>query len=223
MTARPIRSTCSSSCAAAGRSSSWKLTFADPDKVRGTGAARTGVGHIRSEADAGTRDRDWAWRNLPEVDTRAIQTVETNLNAQAVLSPHRAGESGPFQLAGSSSRMSAEVHRVSCLRMQDRQLRERSIRQIQDAVAQMFGLSTEELRTESRSRDVGFPRQIAMYVAKSVTDASLSEIGLQFGGKHHTTVMHSVAKIHQLRATDAGVNNAIQNLLEKLTSQSGQG
>jgi chromosomal replication initiator protein len=100
--------------------------------------------------------------------------------------------------------------------MDDRPLRERTIRQIQDAVAQMFGLSIEELRTESRSRDVALPRQIAMYLAKQLTDASLSEIGQEFGGKHHTTVMHSIAKIHQLRATDAGLNNAIQSLLEKL-------
>jgi chromosomal replication initiator protein len=100
--------------------------------------------------------------------------------------------------------------------MDERQLRENIIRQIQDAVAQMFGLSVEELRTESRSREVGFPRQIAMYLAKQMTDASLQEIGQEFGGKHHTTVLHSVAKIHQLRAVDPGVNNAIQNLLEKL-------
>jgi chromosomal replication initiator protein len=101
--------------------------------------------------------------------------------------------------------------------MDDRQSRERTIRHIQDAVAQMFGLSTEELRTESRSRDVTLPRQIAMYLSKQMTDASLSKIGREFD-KHQSTVMHSIAKIHQLRATDAGVNNAIQNLLEKLTS-----
>lgn len=100
--------------------------------------------------------------------------------------------------------------------MDDRQLRERTIRQIQDVVAQMFGLSTEELTTESRSREVAFPRQIAVYLSKQMTDASLSEIGQEFGGRHQTSVMHSIAKIHQLRATDAGVNNAIQKLLEKL-------
>jgi chromosomal replication initiator protein len=100
--------------------------------------------------------------------------------------------------------------------MDDPQSRERTISQIQDAVAQLFGLSIEELRTESRSREIAFPRQIAMYLAKQLTDASLSEIGQELGGKHHTTVTHSIAKVHHLRATDAGVNNAIQNLLEKL-------
>jgi chromosomal replication initiator protein len=100
--------------------------------------------------------------------------------------------------------------------MGDWQLRERTIRQIQDAVAQMFGLSIEELRTEARSRDVAFPRQIAMYLSKQMTDASLSEIGQEFGGKHHTTVTHSIAKIHQLRATDAGLNRTIETLLDRL-------
>jgi chromosomal replication initiator protein len=105
--------------------------------------------------------------------------------------------------------------------MDDQQLRERTIGQIQDAVAQMFGLSTEELTTESRSRDVAFPRQIAMYLAKQLTDASLPEIGRQFGGKHQTSVMHSIARIHQLRATDAGLDKTIETLLEKLHEQTG--
>lgn len=100
--------------------------------------------------------------------------------------------------------------------MDDRQLRERTIGHIQDVVAQMFGPSIEELKTESRSRDIAFPRQVAMYLAKLMTDASLSEIGRRFGAKHHTTVMHSIAKIHHLRATDAGLNKAIEALLEKL-------
>jgi chromosomal replication initiator protein len=100
--------------------------------------------------------------------------------------------------------------------MDDQQLRERTIGQIQDVVAQMFGLSTEELRTESRSRGVAFPRQIAMYLAKQLTDASLPEIGREFGGKHHTTVTHSIAKIHQLRATDAGLNRTIETLLSRI-------
>jgi chromosomal replication initiator protein len=113
--------------------------------------------------------------------------------------------------------MSTVEHRVSSRRMDDRQLRERTIRHIQDAVAHMFALSVGELRTESRSREVAFPRQIAMYLSKQMTDASLSEIGQEFG-KHQSTVMHSVAKIHQLRATDAGLNKAVETLLEKFTT-----
>jgi Bacterial dnaA protein helix-turn-helix len=107
---------------------------------------------------------------------------------------------------------------VSSPRMDDRPLRERTIRQIQTAIAQMFGLSTEELRTKNKSHNVAFPRQIAMYLSKQMTDASLSEIGQEFGGKHHTTVTHSIAKIHQLRETDAGLNSTIETLLCRLRS-----
>jgi len=102
---------------------------------------------------------------------------------------------------------------------EDPQLRDRTIKAIQNAVARMFGLSIEDLQTESRARSVALPRQIAMYLAKQLTDASLPEIGQQFGGKHQTSVMHSIARIHQLRATDAAINNAIESILESLRQQ----
>jgi hypothetical protein len=67
----------------------------------------------------------------------------------------------------------------------------------------------------------GFAGWLAMYLAKQLTDASLPEIGREFGGKHQTTVMHSIARIHELRTKDAGVNKVIETLLDKLTSKPG--
>ena len=67
------------------------------------------------------------------------------------------------------------------------QVRENTIKSIQEAVAHLFNLSVEELRQDSSRRVVVVPRQIAMYLTKQMTDASLSEIGWHFGGKHHTT------------------------------------
>ena len=61
-----------------------------------------------------------------------------------------------------------------------------------------------------------FPRQIAMYLAKHLTDASLPEIGRQFGGKHHTTVLHSVDKIDTQRKTDKDLNRVLNKLTESL-------
>jgi chromosomal replication initiator protein len=98
------------------------------------------------------------------------------------------------------------------------QLRERTLTQMQDAVAHMFGLAVHELSKESGPRVVALPRHIAMYLSKQLTDASVSEIGRHFGGRQHASVRYSIAKIHELRATDAGVNKAIETLLEKLTS-----
>jgi chromosomal replication initiator protein len=64
---------------------------------------------------------------------------------------------------------------------------------------------------------VAVPRQIAMYVAKQLTDASLPEIGRHFGGRHHTTVMHSIARVTELRSTDPALDHAINKLLMILT------
>jgi chromosomal replication initiator protein len=87
---------------------------------------------------------------------------------------------------------------------------------VMSAVAEYFGLSMAELRESNRSRAVVVPRQIAMYLAKQITSASLQEIGEEFGGKHHTTVMHSIAKIDELRRVDRNLDRAVRTLLEKL-------
>jgi chromosomal replication initiator protein len=95
--------------------------------------------------------------------------------------------------------------------------RERTITSIQEAVASVLGLTVEELRQATNRHVVAVPRQIAMYLVKQMTDASLPEIGRHFGGKHHTTVMHSIAKIHKARSSETEVNHAVTKLLADLT------
>ncbi len=87
------------------------------------------------------------------------------------------------------------------------------------SVAEYFGLSMAELRGSKRNRMVSIPRQIGMYLAKQVTSASLQEIGNEFGGKHHTTVMHSIAKIDQQRRIDEDLDRAIRALMGKFLPQ----
>jgi hypothetical protein len=65
-------------------------------------------------------------------------------------------------------------------------------------------------------RTVVIPRQIAMYLAKQLTDASLPEIGSHFGDKHHTTVMHAIAKIEEQRCADTALDTVISKLLKIL-------
>jgi chromosomal replication initiator protein len=96
------------------------------------------------------------------------------------------------------------------------QVREETITSIQEAVASMFGLTVEELRQGSNRRVIAVPRQIAMYLAKQMTDASLPEIGRHFGGRHHTTVMHSIAKVHELRSCEVELEHAVSTLLSTL-------
>jgi chromosomal replication initiator protein len=99
----------------------------------------------------------------------------------------------------------------------DTQVRKITIEAIQRAVAESFGMRVAELKQKNNSRQIVVPRQIAMYLAKQLTEASLPEIGRQFGGKHHTTVMHSISKIDQHRHTDKDMNRTINKLMETLS------
>ncbi len=99
----------------------------------------------------------------------------------------------------------------------DTQVRKITIEAIQRAVAEQFGMRVPELKQKNNSRQIVVPRQIAMYLAKQMTEASLPEIGRQFGGKHHTTVMHSIAKIDEQRRQDKDLNRTINKLMETLS------
>ncbi len=99
----------------------------------------------------------------------------------------------------------------------DTQVRKITIEAIQRAVAEHFGMRVSELKQKNNSRQIVVPRQIAMYLAKQMTEASLPEIGRQFGGKHHTTVMHSIGKIDELRRNDKDLNRTINKLMETLS------
>src|SRR5258707_6438522 len=98
----------------------------------------------------------------------------------------------------------------------DSQARKISIESIQKLVAEQFGLRLIEIQAKSNSRAIVYPRQIAMYLAKSLTEASLPEIGRQFGGKHHTTVLHSVEKIVKSREKDKDLNRLLTKFTEQL-------
>ena len=98
----------------------------------------------------------------------------------------------------------------------DSQVRKITIEAIQRAVSDQFGLRPAEIKAKNNSHSIVFPRQIAMYLAKQLTEASLPEIGRQFGGKHHTTVLHSVEKIAEQRKTDKDLNRLLNKLTEVL-------
>ena len=91
-----------------------------------------------------------------------------------------------------------------------------TIQQIQKLVASTYKLTNEELVSKNNSRNIAHPRQVAMYLCKHLTKHSYPEIGRAFGGKHHTTVMHSVEKIETLVTTDATLQRLITELSESL-------
>jgi chromosomal replication initiator protein len=100
----------------------------------------------------------------------------------------------------------------------DQQSRKITIEAIQKTVAEQFGLRLPEIKAKNNSRQIVFPRQIAMYLAKHLTEASLPEIGRQFGGKHHTTVLHSIDKIDKQRQADKDLNRTLNKLTETLSN-----
>jgi chromosomal replication initiator protein len=91
-----------------------------------------------------------------------------------------------------------------------------SIERIQTTVSERFGLSMDELCGDRRSQNIVYPRQVAMYLSRELTDASLPKIGREFGGRDHTTVIHATSKIARMIREDRSVYNLVQELTARI-------
>ncbi|MGE0041421.1 MAG: chromosomal replication initiator protein DnaA [Vicinamibacterales bacterium] len=91
-----------------------------------------------------------------------------------------------------------------------------TIEQIQKFIADYYQLKLSDLKSRNNSKSIAMPRQVAMYLCKMLTHASLPEIGRSFGGKHHSTVIHSIKKVEELRRTKPDFNSLVASLLESL-------
>jgi chromosomal replication initiator protein len=140
--------------------------------------------------------------------------------AQNIRSNVRELEGALIRLVAHSSLIGAEITLPYAQQVLknfiDSQARKVTIESIQKMVAEQFGLRLVEIKAKDNSRAIVYPRQIAMYLAKQMTEASLPEIGRQFGGKHHTTVLHSVEKIEEVRKNDKDLNRLLNKLTEQL-------
>jgi len=87
---------------------------------------------------------------------------------------------------------------------------------IQRTVAEKFSLQPAQLKQKTNAHNISFPRQIAMYITKELTSASLPEIGRAFGGKHHTTVLHSIQKVETMRQRNPDFNQLIQSIIDSI-------
>lgn len=93
-----------------------------------------------------------------------------------------------------------------------------TIDRIARAVAAHYGLTIDEMKSKNNSRAIAMPRQVAMYLCKRLTRHSFPEIGREFGGKHHTTVMHSVDKIDSLTKEDRNFHKQVDELIDSICS-----
>jgi chromosomal replication initiator protein len=91
-----------------------------------------------------------------------------------------------------------------------------SIERIQELVCDRFGVTVNELTSERRNQSIVYPRQVAMYLSRELTDSSLPKIGKQFGGRDHTTVIHATSKIARLIREDRSVYNLVQELTARV-------
>ena len=92
-----------------------------------------------------------------------------------------------------------------------------TIESIQDIVSSYFNLRVEDFKSQRRTRNVAYPRQIAMYLSRKLTDMSLPKIGEEFGGRDHTTVIHAYEKISENLKTDEGLQSTVDDITKKLT------
>jgi chromosomal replication initiator protein len=142
--------------------------------------------YIASKTKSNVRELEGALVKL--IAYSSVGNTAINLQmAQQILKPHMAGN--------------------------DRKV---SMDMILRAVAERFAMQPMQLKQKSNARSIAYPRQIAMYLIKELTKASLPEVGQWFGGKHHTTVLHSVNKIDRMRQRDPDLNNLIQSLIDSL-------
>ena len=148
--------------------------------------------------------------NLPE-DVRIFMASKTKSNVREL-------EGALIKLIAFSSLTGSPItlqmaHQVlrNLLNAHERKV---TIDAIQKAVAERYNIRQAQLREKSNARTIVRPRQVAMFLVKELTHASLPEIGRAFGGKHHTTVLHSVQKIEADRQTDPELNRMLHSLID---------
>ena len=149
---------------------------------------------------------------LPE-DVRIFMATKTKSNVREL-------EGGLVKLMAFSSLTGAPITMQMAQQVLKHlvhtQERRVSIDSIQKVVADHFLLKQAQLKEKSNTKTIAYPRQVAMYMVKEMTSASLPEIGRAFGGKHHTTVLHSIHKIERLRQSDPNFNRLIHRLIDSL-------
>jgi len=171
----------------------------------------------------------------PELETRVAILMKKAAQARIDLPPDAAFfiaqriRSNVRELEGALKRVIASAHFTAkpidvdlikeslkdLLALQDKQV---SLDNIQRTVAEYYKIKVADLMSKRRSRSVARPRQVAMALAKELTNHSLPEIGDSFGGRDHTTVLHACRKIKELRETNSDIREDYKNLLRSLTT-----
>ena len=171
----------------------------------------------------------------PELETR-VAILMSKASKEGIDLPHEVAffiakriRSNIRELEGALRRVVANAHFMGreitvdfakealrdLLALQDKLV---TIENIQKMVAEYYKIRVADLLSKRRSRSITRPRQVAMSLAKELTNHSLPEIGDAFGGRDHTTVLHACRKVDELREADSRINEDYANLLRTLTT-----
>ena len=112
--------------------------------------------------------------------------------------------------------LSVELAQEVLRNVKDHEEKAVTIDHIQKFVSDYYQLKLADLKSRNNSKSIAMPRQVAMYLCKNLTHASLPEIGRSFGGKHHSTVIHSIRKVEALRKKDTQFNTLLNSFIESL-------
>jgi chromosomal replication initiator protein len=153
-------------------------------------------------------------RQKAEIDGLSLPNEVVQFIASNITSNVRELEGTLIKLIASSSftgkDITLDLAKELCIDVISRKNERISIRNIQKKVAESFGISPNQLSAHTRKRDVSFPRSVAMYLCKKLTSQSLHSIGLDFGGRDYSTVIHSCKKIEG----EVRTNNELRNKIE---------
>ncbi len=160
------------------------------------------------------------YKKADMMDIKKIPEDVVNLLAQKIKSNVRELEGSLIRLAAQSSLTGEEINIESTKKIlrdiiHDDE-RPVTIEKVQKIVCEFYNMKLSDIKAKRRTRDVALPRQVAMYLCKQVTDASLSEIGKQFGGKDHATVIYAYKQMDDRKNKDETFNRMIENLLNRI-------
>lgn len=142
--------------------------------------------------------------NTIQTNVRDLEAAITNIHAYADLTGEKISlESAMIRLKATFAGSYAPQGNISTSK-------------VQKIIADYFDITVNDLKSKRKTKNIVYPRQLAMYILRQITDLSTTEIGLEFGGRDHTTVMHACQKIDDLKKVDPNIESTIRNLIRSV-------
>ena len=155
---------------------------------------------------------------LPEIDDDVIDYIASNMTSDVRNLEGAINRLMAYSLTMGYNKITLPIAVDALKDMINKGTSEKTnILKVQKAVADFYQISVDDLKSKKRSASIAIPRQIAMYISRTMLNESFERIGLEFGGKDHSTVMHSCDKVIEKINSDEGIKNAIEKIKQNVT------